>query len=60
MIRQSGRGADTLTPRQACNVAFSFLTEGANEEKRAEILNELNAEDDPWEHYAALFDQSHR
>ena len=44
-IRSTGRGAEQLTPRQACNLALTCLTDGMDPEQRDEFMKELYEQD---------------
>lgn len=47
LLRTTGRGVESLTPRQLCNIVYSLRLDGLDEEQRAEFIDDLYLDFDP-------------
>ncbi len=49
LLLRTGRGIESLNPRQLCNVVFARLMQDRDADQRKEIMEELTASLDPME-----------
>jgi hypothetical protein len=47
LLSHTGAGLEARSARQVANIAFAMITDGLEEEKREEFLEDLNRADDP-------------
>lgn len=55
LLSRSGRGIETLNPRQMCNFAYALLLENKDQEERDTFLFELSMPLDPMEAADVMF-----